>query len=160
MNKYLDYLLRLVAVSAIPLLVWGATTQTCSSCGGGGGGLGVIPDETTCQAISLTGSQNNWNPTNFQTADCFIVTSDGAHQNTGLVAPSPEAQVVKWFYTTNGSTMWRWNNESGSSTAANRVYVPGDISFYAMSPKAWVAMMYMPSVDRWHIISENNDYYE
>ena len=159
MGKKLPEILLILLLST---MLWGAATTTCSSCGGGTS-LGVPPDYDTCQAISLTGSANNWSPTNFQTNDCFIVASDGAHQMTGLVAPSPESQAVKWFYTTSTSTPWRFNNDSGSSTAANRVLVPGatsQVSFFRFTEASWIMMMYIPTLDRWTIVNQNNEYYE
>lgn len=161
MHRYLDIIYKFSLVLLLPLLAYGATTTTCSSCGGTS--LGTPPAEATCEAISLTGSTDNWNPTNFQTKDCFIVSSDAAHQLSGMVAPSPESQAVKWFYTTSTSTPWRFNHDNASSIAANRVLVPGhssQVGFYRFTEASWVMMMYIPTLDRWTIVGDNNEYYE
>lgn len=96
--------------------------------------------------ISITGNQNDWNPTGFATASHILLTSDASRNITGLVAPSYPRRVL---IENVGVNNWVIKGQDAGSTAANRV-AGSDVT---VAPGQGIEIIYDPTVmTRWLVI--------
>jgi hypothetical protein len=109
-------------------------------------GLAWAAETTLTGSISpaqITANQNNYNPTGLATATILNLTSDAARDITGIVAQSNGRLLV--LMNSGGYTITLKEN-SGSSSAANRFYLPGAAD-YGITLRNSLRLLYV--TDHW-----------
>lgn len=104
---------------------------------------------TEVSPSTIAAQQNNWDPTNFGTADILRVDLTGTQTVTGFAAPTGSDNHR--FVLRNidaGSDVLILAHESGSSTAANRIATPSKLSLH-VQPGQSVVLWYDSVSSRW-----------
>jgi hypothetical protein len=96
----------------------------------------------------LVADTHNWNPTNLATALIVRIDVDAARSITGIVAQTSGTMLLLYNTTAFDITL---PHDSGSSTAANRIYGPNAVS-YTLGPKASAWIRYDGTHSRWTVI--------
>lgn len=97
---------------------------------------------------SFGATQNNWNPTGLSSCSVIRATATaGALRITGIVAQSGGTRLL---LINVGSNVFTIDNESVSSTAANRI--SHNVSSYAIGPNDAVELWYDSTSSRWRCI--------
>lgn len=101
----------------------------------------------TISPSQITGSQNNYSPTNWDTSNTVRLDSDAAYDITGFDAgDSGQMKMVHNI----GSYTLTLKNESASSSAANRLDLNDDVQ---LKSKQMIVMQYDNTSSRWRVIS-------
>jgi len=98
---------------------------------------------------AITADQNDYAPTGHATASTIRVSSDANRTITGL-AGGADGRIVL-LMNVNTSFTLTLASDSASSTAANRFYTPGDVSF-AIPRHCGVKLRYDATDSRWYVI--------
>lgn len=93
---------------------------------------------------SLTGSNNNWNPTGLSTASTIRANATSSASLTGLTAQSDGRLII--LQNINASTTITLNDENASSTADNRFALGVDV---VIGPKSSRLLRYDGTLSRW-----------
>lgn len=108
---------------------------------------------------SVSGSQNNFNPTNWQTADMVVFTAAATITLTGLAAPTGTgAKQIKYLVQVGGlgSNKLVLSHDSGSSTAANRIYVDTNNDSGVSGDYTGYCLAYDTTDSRWVVQSTHH----
>lgn len=91
----------------------------------------VRRSKTTIGPFSLGSDQNNWNPTNWDTADVVLINPTTQISITGAEPPTTDGTWFKRLVNVSGtaSRYITLPNESGSSTSTKQWYTPGGADF-------------------------------
>ena len=115
---------------------------------GGGGGAPVV-----IRPATLSGNQNDYAPTDWETATHALLTADATIRTiTGLSSTGVddgEAKVI----VNSGTTPLVLVPEHPDSTAANRLT---GSRFFVIAPKKAVTVVYDATLARWHCVGEWN----
>src|SRR5207245_8477887 len=85
----------------------------------------------------ITANQDNYNPASLSIANCLRITTDASRNITGLTAPAGDGRLL--VIENVGSFNAVLINESGSSTAANRFTLTGDVT---LPPNTGIRLRY------------------
>lgn len=98
-------------------------------------------------AVTTTGSQNDWSP-----GTGVVVRWNGASQLTitGLVAHS--AGDIRVIRNVTSAQFILLQHQDGSSSAANRIILPGALPLY-VGPDGCVVLQYDGTTSRWRLVS-------
>lgn len=110
--------------------------------------MGTIALSTAINGGSLGSSQNNWNPTGLSRTTVIRVAATTPISITGLVARSQGSLV--WLVNTGGTNSITLVHSSASSTAGNRFFCKGAVS-YVLTPGASALLMYDAAIAFWMV---------
>jgi hypothetical protein len=103
---------------------------------------------------SITVDQNDYNPQDWASAQIVRLTSNAAHNITGMQGPGAVPKILINVNAAIGSTITLKFDNAGS-LAANRIYTPGGVDFVLTSAQAGLTaakIWYDTTLGRWIVI--------
>jgi hypothetical protein len=101
---------------------------------------------------SLGTTENDWNPTSNGTAAVFRVTPNASNTTITGIVPVDTAGRLLLITNIHASATLSLAHDSGSSSAANRIYCPNSTTYtLAANESAW--LWYDPTSSRWRVVA-------
>lgn len=120
------------------------------------GGAGGVPIDVS--AVSVSGVQNAWQPGGLPSAiegtsyEVSSVTAGSTINGLDVDTADPTQVYLKFFRNADASgDALRWNNESGSAAAQDRIQCPGSTAYFQRRGET-VALAYHTGISRWLLL--------
>jgi len=101
---------------------------------------------------ALTANQNNYNPTGWSAAVVMRLQTDGTNRTITGLAGGTDGRIAI-LINIDSANIISLQDESGSSTAANRFYLPTSTTLLNIHPDASVVLQYDSTSSRWRVLS-------
>ena len=102
-------------------------------------------------AVTLSATQNNWNPTGLATLSTLEIDLSGGNQAiTGIVAQP--AGTFLWLIHVGVASQININHESGSSTDVNRI-INRSAATLVLDPNESCSLRYSGTLSRWVVLT-------